>query len=111
MSRKYTPEQIEAEMTRLSGPEKKKGGRPRKYATEAEKRRAKTESQIRANRRQKSALLGIEIDEAIAPRQNKYTTDEERRLAQNRRVAEYKRRNPEKTRMNVMVRYYLAREP
>ena len=107
MSRKYTPEQIEAEITRP----RKCAGRPRKYATEEERKRAKADSRVRAYWRQKSAMLDVEIGEAIARRTQAHTTDEERRIAQNRRVSQYRQNNPEKIRLVSMVHYYTTREP
>jgi hypothetical protein len=74
---KYPPEQISAELVRP----KRHGGRPRKYATDAERQTALRASYLRAYQRKKYQKFGLEIPEEYAVRVSTYATDEERHAA------------------------------
>lgn len=100
MSRKYTPEMLEAEITRP----KKKGGRPKKYQSEEERKKAITEASKRRYWRKKYAEECKEIPEEYALRERSYATDEERRIAQAQRVARYRMYHLEETRLSAMAR-------
>lgn len=74
--RKYTIEQLEAELARP----KSKGGRPKKYQTEEERKRANAEYVRRHNHRVKNESQGI-VDETYASRNRTHQTEEDRRIA------------------------------
>jgi hypothetical protein len=77
-TRKYTDDAIQAERARPKG----RGGRPRKYASEEEKKAARAEAVRRHYWRKKNADCGVEVDGAIAAqRHERYETDEERAAA------------------------------
>lgn len=109
--RKYTPEQIQAEIDRP----KRKGGRPKKYATEEEKCDAKRAASLRTYHRKKNAKGGIAItggnaENDLALRKNMYNTDEERKHARTVSAIQYKRSHVEETRLREAVRYYTHRD-
>lgn len=83
--RKYTPEQLEAEIARP----KKKGGRPKKYATEEERRAANAEYANRFYWRKKNAESFIVDDPTVALRKQMHTTDEERQESHRQQSLRY----------------------
>ena len=72
--RKYTPEQLQAEIERP----RKKAGRPRKYATEEERMRARTDAVMRIYWRKKNAAHSVENPPELALRTHICSSDEER---------------------------------
>lgn len=77
LPRKYSPEQIQAELARQKG----KGGRPKKYHSEEEKKEARRLAAWRAYHRKKDAIDGFAVEESFALRKTMHCTDEERRNA------------------------------
>ena len=111
--RKYTAEQIQAEIDRP----KSKGGRPKKYATDEERRDAKRASSLRTYYRKKKAMEGIAITGGtidagndIALRKNMYRSDEERRRARVISATRYKQSHVAETRLRSVVHYYTHRD-
>lgn len=91
--RSYTEEQLAAEIAQLP----RRGGRPRKYATEEERREAINASHRRGYQRKMCAEGYIVISEEIAPRKKQYETDEQRREARARvcaRIYAERRKKP-----------------
>ena len=76
-SRKYSPEQIQAEITRPKG----KGGRPKKYHSEEEKKEARRLAARRAYHRKRDIIEGFVVEGSLALRKTMHSTDEERRNA------------------------------
>jgi len=72
--RKYSPEQLQAEIDRP----RKKAGRPRKYATEEERKRVSVEDHMRIYWRKKNAAHGVENPQELALRKHMCSSDEER---------------------------------
>ena len=101
-ARKYTPEQLQAEVARPKG----KGGRPKKYATEEERKAAKNESLRRTRLRKKHIEAGIVLDEYIAPRKRSYATDEERQEGARESDRRYVAAHLEEHRLLVAARHY-----
>ena len=106
-SRKYTPEQIQAEIDRP----KHKGGRPKKYNTPEEKQEAIRASRMRTYYRKKKLDNGMEIDGALALRKAKHSTDEERRHARVISSMRINQEHPDKKRLTSAVHYYTHRIP
>jgi hypothetical protein len=71
--RKYSPEQLQAEIARP----RKKAGRPRKYATEEERKRAMADSVMRTYWRKKNAKRNVENPPEVAMRNVVGTTADE----------------------------------
>jgi hypothetical protein len=101
-NRKYTPEQLEAEIARP----KKIGGRPRKYATEEDKKKAHLEACKRYRRRKKNAELSIVNDSAIAIQRRALETDEKRRDARLESSRRCNASHLEEHRLSVAVSTY-----
>lgn len=102
---KYTPEQLEAEIARP----KRKGGRPRKYATDEERKKAHVESARRTYWRRKNAQTATANDVALALRKPKYETDEERHLARLESKHRYNEAHLEAYRLNAAACGYRSR--
>lgn len=100
--RKYTPEILEAEIARPKG----RGGRPRKYATEEERKKALNEASKRRYWRQRYTQGCLELPEEYALRERSYNTNDERRVAQIHRAIQYHQQHPENHRLSVMVCKY-----
>jgi hypothetical protein len=101
--RKYDIATLEAEIARPKG----KGGRPRKYNTEEERRAARIEYDRRRRARKRNERDGIENDETLALRRAaRFASDEERRAAHVRRTTLYNARHPEMHRIYVASSHY-----
>lgn len=99
-TRKYTPEQLEAEIARP----KRKAGRPRKYATEEEKKRAKADARMRVYWRKKNAESEI-VGDNFALRKQIHRTDEERHTAKLRSASRYYAAHRAEVNLGKMVSY------
>jgi hypothetical protein len=96
---KYPASVLEEEVARP----KKTRGRQRKYTTEEEKKEAISLVGIRCYWRKKCATAGTDIPEEFALRKRTYQTDDERKAAHLRAVAQYHARNREEHRLSAAV--------
>lgn len=101
-ARKYTPEMLEAEIARP----KSLGGRPRKYTTEEERKKALNEASLRVYWRKKYAREGLEIPEEYTSRRKTYLTEEDRKQARIQCSARHQMAHPEQQRIYVAVSHY-----
>jgi hypothetical protein len=104
MATRYTREQLEAELARP----KKKGGRPKKYHTEEERKRANAEYAQRHYHRQHDGPSAM-ADDDIAPRKKTYQTDEERKEGRRESRRKYTESHIEQCRLSVAACGYQVR--
>lgn len=92
--RKYSIEQLEAEIARP----KKRAGRPKKYNSEEERKKAVAESVYRYRHRVQNESFGI-FDPTFAARKKTYQTDEERQEAKRARAKQFMKMHAEQHRL------------
>ena len=99
-ARKYTPEQIAAEIARP----KRKGGRPKKYQTDEERKIANAAARRRVYWRKK--IGDIIADGDIALQRSTFATDEERHESKKAHDRAYVARRIEQRRLTAAAAYY-----
>lgn len=105
MPRKYDIEMLKE----LAAQPKKKGGRPKKYHTEEERRLKDLERHRIANQRAKFAANGEEIPEELRVKKvRKYASEEERIEADKIVQARYRSAQREACRLSTAVARYRA---